>query len=112
MSEPVDDAVWSAIGDPIRRRMLELLLTGGPCTATSLSARLPVTRQAIAKHLGVLDRAGLVRGVTTGREKQYRIDDAQFARAVAQLKAVGETWDARLHRIKQIAEQIQHTKEA
>ena len=103
----VDDDLWSAIGDPTRRRMLDLLLATGAGTATSLSAQLPVTRQAVAKHLGVLDRVGLVEATLAGREKRYRIDEAQLARAVAQLNAVGDTWDARLRRIKQIAEAIQ-----
>jgi DNA-binding transcriptional ArsR family regulator len=106
VSTMVDDALWSAVGDPIRRRMLDLLLAEGGGTATSLSTRLPVTRQAVAKHLVVLDRAGLVHGVTAGREKQYRIDSAQLARAVAQLADVGATWDRRLRRIKEIAEAI------
>ena len=107
MSVLVDDALWSAVGDPTRRRMLDLLLADGAGTATSLSAQLPVTRQAVAKHLVVLDRAGLVYGTTTGRERQYRIDSAQLARAVAQLADVGATWDRRLQRIKEIAEAIQ-----
>ena len=106
MSTVVDDALWSAVGDPIRRRMLDLLLADGGGTATSLSAQLPVTRQAVTKHLVVLDRAGLVHGVTAGREKQYRIDSGQLARAVAQLADVGATWDRRLQRIKEIAEAI------
>ena len=84
----VDDDLWSAIGDPTRRRMLDLLLTAGPGTATSLSEQLPVTRQAVAKHLLVLDQAGLVHGTTAGRERRYQVDQAQLARAVAQL-AVG-----------------------
>ncbi|TWP36245.1 ArsR/SmtB family transcription factor [Leekyejoonella antrihumi] len=103
----IEDDLWSAIGDPTRRRMLDLLLATGLGTATSLSEQLPVTRQAVAKHLGVLDRAGLVHGVTAGRERRYRIDDAQFARAVAQLHAVSNAWDARLRRIKRISEEIQ-----
>ena len=107
MSAVVDDALWSAIGDPTRRRMLDLLLAEGGGTATSLSARLTVTRQAVAKHLAVLDRVGLVHGVTAGREKQYQVDSAQLARAVAQLSDVGATWDRRLRRIKEIAEAIQ-----
>jgi DNA-binding transcriptional ArsR family regulator len=107
----VDDDLWSAIGDPTRRRMLDLLLSGDG-TATSLSEQLPVTRQAVAKHLGVLDRAGLVQVTAAGREMRYRIDDAQFARAVAQLAAVGTAWDARLQRIKRIAEAIQQTRDA
>ena len=105
MTTAVDDDLWSAIGDPTRRRMLDLMLRGDG-TATSLSEQLPVTRQAVAKHLGVLDRVGLVQATAAGREKRYRIDQAQFARAVAQLNDVGRTWDARLSRIKQISESI------
>jgi ArsR family transcriptional regulator, cadmium/lead-responsive transcriptional repressor len=103
----VDDELWSAIGDPTRRRMLDLLLGEGGGTATSLSERLPVTRQAVAKHLVVLDRVGLVHATAIGRERQFRVDPAQLARAVAQLADVGAAWDARLHRIRRIAEQIQ-----
>jgi DNA-binding transcriptional ArsR family regulator len=110
MTVDVDDELWSAIGDPTRRRMLDLLLADGEGTATSLSEHLPVTRQAVAKHLGVLDRAGLVHVTPAGREMRYRVDDAQFARAVAQLAAVGTAWDARLRRIKRIAEAVQRTQ--
>ncbi|MBE8521397.1 winged helix-turn-helix transcriptional regulator [Amycolatopsis sp. H6(2020)] len=107
MSTTVDDDLWSAIGDPTRRRMLDLLLNQGSGTATSLSEHLPVTRQAVAKHLAVLDRAGLVHPHSAGREKQFRVDEEQLARAVAQLTTVGNTWDARLRRIKHIAETIE-----
>nr|WP_258562490.1 metalloregulator ArsR/SmtB family transcription factor [Nocardioides sp. MAH-18] len=106
----VDDDLWSAVGDPTRRRMLDLLLEQGAGTATSLSERLPVTRQAIAKHLVVLDRVGLVHGTTAGRERRYEVDDEQLERAVAQLNAVGSAWDARLARIKRIAEAIAANK--
>ena len=107
MTVVVDDDLWSAIGDPTRRRMLDLLLVDGAGTATSLSERLPVTRQAVSKHLGVLDRAGLVHVTPAGREMRYRVDERQLARAVAQLSAVGSTWDSRLRRIARIAETIQ-----
>lgn len=107
----VDDDLWSAVGDPTRRRMLDLLLADGEGTATSLSAHLPVTRQAVAKHLAVLDRAGLVHSSAAGRERRYQVDEAQLARAVAQLSAVGSAWDARLQRIKRIAEAIQRVKD-
>jgi DNA-binding transcriptional ArsR family regulator len=107
----VDDELWSAIGDPTRRRMLDLLLTEGEGTATTLGRELPVTRQAVAKHLAVLDRVGLVRATPAGREKRYRVDQAQLARAVAQLSAVGSEWDARLQRIKRIAETIRRTQQ-
>lgn len=108
MTVAIDDDLWSAIGEPTRRRMLDLLLETGAGTATSLSGQLPVSRQAVAKHLDVLDRVGLVRATPVGREKRYRVDEAQLGRAVAQLDAVGNTWDARLRRIKQIAEAIQN----
>jgi ArsR family transcriptional regulator, cadmium/lead-responsive transcriptional repressor len=107
MTIAVSDELWSAIGDPTRRRMLDILLVDGFATATTLSDQLPVTRQAVAKHLTVLDRVGLVHVTPAGRERRYRIDDAQLARAVAQLSAVGAEWDDRLRRIKRIAESIQ-----
>jgi ArsR family transcriptional regulator, cadmium/lead-responsive transcriptional repressor len=110
MRTTVDDDLWSAIGDPIRRTMIDLLLAGGTGTATSLSARLPVTRQAVSKHLAVLDRVGLVHAAPVGRERLYEVDEAQLARAVAQLSAVGATWDDRLRRIKQIAEAIERNR--
>jgi len=112
MTVAVDDDLWSAIGDPTRRRMLDLLLAEGAGTATTLSERLPVTRQAVAKHLGVLDRVGLVHVTPSGREMRYRVDEAQLARAVAQLAEVGSTWDARLRRIKRVAEAIQRAQDA
>ena len=110
MGTTVDDDLWSAIGDPTRRTMIDLLLGAGPATATSLSERLPVTRQAVSKHLAVLDRVGLVHAVPAGRERRYQIDEAQLARAVAQLAAVRDTWDARLRRIKRIAEAIKRSR--
>ena len=110
MITTVDDDLWSAIGDPTRRAMIDLLLAGGPGTATSLSERLPISRQAVTKHLTVLDRVGLVHAAPAGRERHYVVDAAQLARAVAQLSAVGATWDARLRRIKRLAEAIERTR--
>jgi predicted transcriptional regulator len=110
MTAAIDDTIWSAVGDPTRRRMLDLLLADDGGTATTLSHHLPVTRQAISKHLGVLHRAGLVHSAAAGREKRYRVDGEQLARAVAQLTTVGATWDARLSRIKSIAESIQRQR--
>ncbi|MBO3735042.1 ArsR/SmtB family transcription factor [Glycomyces niveus] len=111
MSTAVDDDLWSAIGDPTRRRMLDLLLSEGSGTATSLSERLPVTRQAVAKHLAVLDRVGLVHAATAGRERHFRVDAARLARAAAQLEQVGSSWDSRLQRIKRLAETIERQKQ-
>lgn len=107
MTAAVDDDLWSAIGDPTRRRLLDLLLRDDGGTATSLSEGLPVSRQAVAKHLVVLDRVGLVHATAAGRERRFRVDEAQLARAAAQLADVGSTWDARLRRIKHLAEDLQ-----
>jgi DNA-binding transcriptional ArsR family regulator len=102
-----DDALWAAVGDPTRRRVLDALLEHGEATTTTLADGLPVTRQAVAKHLVVLDRVGLVVGRRRGREVRYvvrpeRLDDAAeaMARAAAQ-------WDRRLDRIKRLAESAQ-----
>ena len=111
MTVTIDDDLWSAIGDPTRRQMLDLLLAEGSGTATSLSERLPVTRQAVSKHLVVLDHAGLVQSTAVGRERRYQVDERQLARAAAQLADVGSAWDARLQRIKRIAESIQRAKD-
>ncbi|MGW7685983.1 ArsR/SmtB family transcription factor [Kribbella sp. NPDC054772] len=106
----IDDELWSAIGDPTRRRMLDLLLANGGGTATSLSDQLPVTRQAVAKHLGVLDRAGLVHSTPSGRERRYAVDEDRLARAINQLTDVTDAWDRRLQRIKRIAEAIEQAE--
>lgn len=107
MIAAVDDDLWAALGDPTRRQILDRLLAEGEGTATSLAEHLPVTRQAVAKHLGVLDRVDLVHGQPHGRERRYRVDDVQMARAAQQLRAVGDAWDARLQRIRRIAERIE-----
>jgi DNA-binding transcriptional ArsR family regulator len=102
-----DDALWAAVGDPTRRRVLDALLEHGEATTTTLAQGLPVTRQAVAKHLAVLNNVGLVEGQRSGREVRYvvrpeRLDDAAeaMARAAAQ-------WDRRLARIKRLAESVQ-----
>lgn len=106
----VDDELWSAIGDPTRRRMLDLLLAGDGGTATSLGKQLPVSRQAVSKHLAVMDRVGLVHATPAGRERHFRVDETRLARAAAELSSVGAAWDARLQRIKRIAESLQRTR--
>jgi predicted transcriptional regulator len=111
MSVAVDDELWSAIGDPTRRRMLDLLVNDGTGTATALSHKLPVSRQAISRHLLVLDRAGLVRGSAAGKERRYHIDEEQLARAITQLNDVSTAWDKRLRRIREIAEELQRVSD-
>lgn len=110
ISDDLDDALWAAIGDPTRLRVLDLLLVDGPDTASGLGRQLPVTRQAVAKHLAVLERSGLVHAETVGREVRYGVDPDQFSRACAQVSRIERAWSLRLQRIKTIAETIQRAR--
>jgi DNA-binding transcriptional ArsR family regulator len=104
---PADaDELWSAVGDPTRRRLLDVLLDRGEATATTLAGELPVTRQAVAKHLIVLDRAGLVEGRRRGREVRYAVRPQRLDVATRSMAQVAAGWDARLSAIKRIAESI------
>jgi ArsR family transcriptional regulator, cadmium/lead-responsive transcriptional repressor len=102
--EQVDDDLWSAIGDPTRRRLLDLLLLEGGGTATSLGRQLPVTRQAVAKHLGVLDRAGLLEERRQGREVLFSVRPEPLESASRWLAVVASEWDRRLAALKRLAE--------
>jgi DNA-binding transcriptional ArsR family regulator len=99
-----DDDLWEAMADPTRVKLLDLLVTMGEGTATTLTAEMPISRQAIAKHLGVLERVGLVDGRRRGREVRYEVDQQRLAEATAALSAVARRWDRRLAMIKQLAE--------
>lgn len=101
--EDVDD-LWAAVADPTRRRLLDALLAQGDATATTLARELPVTRQAVAKHLAVLDRAGLVEGGRQGREVRYAVRPERLDLAARSLARVASQWDQRLLAIKRIAE--------
>jgi ArsR family transcriptional regulator, cadmium/lead-responsive transcriptional repressor len=103
---PVADELWSAVGDPTRRRVVDVLLDRGEASATVLAGELPVTRQAVAKHLAVLDRAGLVASRRRGREVRYAIRPQRLDAATRALAQVAAEWDARLSAIKRIAEAL------
>jgi ArsR family transcriptional regulator, cadmium/lead-responsive transcriptional repressor len=103
VSEP--DALWTAVADPTRRRLLDLLLERGEATATSLALELPVSRQAVAKHLAVLDRNGLVDGTREGREVRYAVRPERLEEARRRMADVAAEWERRLDAIKRIAEE-------
>jgi len=108
MSAAVADpepAVFAALGDPTRWRLLGTLAQQGEGTATTLAALLPVSRPAVIKHLGVLDRAGLVTRHRTGREVRYRVEPARLEATARQIAAVAAAWDRRLAALKALAEQ-------
>ena len=97
--------VFAALGDETRWSVLAAL-GEGDASASALAGRLPVSRQAIAKHLAVLEEGGLVEPVRVGREVQYRVLGAQLRETATRLDAIGAQWDRRLATIKEIAENL------
>jgi DNA-binding transcriptional ArsR family regulator len=99
-----EEALVEAVADSSRRRVLDLILTHGDMTPTELAAELPFTRQAVAKHLAVLDRAGLVESRRSGREVHYSVRPEHLDVAARAMAKVAARWDARLDAIKRAAE--------
>jgi len=95
-------AVFAALADPTRRHLLTALAAQGGATATGLAAELPISRQAVAKHLATLGRAGLVSGSRRGREQRFELDPRPLADAAAWLTAVGAEWDTRLADLRKL----------
>lgn len=90
-------AVFVALTDPTRRALLEELARAGPATVTDLARRLPISRQAVAKHLGQLAEAGLITaGEPTGRRHPYRLEPAAIRPAQVWLARLANRWDDRL----------------
>lgn len=97
-------SVLSALADATRRSILDRLVSGDAATATELARDLPVTRQAVSKHLRVLEEAGLVASRREGRESRYAPDPGALDAAAAWVAELSRTWDTRLARLKQQAE--------
>jgi DNA-binding transcriptional ArsR family regulator len=94
------DAVFAALADPTRRRLLGRLSHQRSATATELAASEPVTRQAVVKHLQSLGEAGLVTPSREGREVRYALTPAPLEDAVGWMVTVGAQWDRRLARLR------------
>ena len=95
--------VFAALGDETRWSILSAL-GEGDASASTLAGRLPVSRQAIAKHLAVLEEVGVVESIRVGREVQYRVIGSQLSTTARRLDAIGAEWDRRLAAIKELAE--------
>jgi ArsR family transcriptional regulator, cadmium/lead-responsive transcriptional repressor len=102
-TEP-DDQLWSAIADPSRRRVLDLLVRGGEASASSLADEVPFSRQAVSKHLVVLEEVGLISRRKQGREVLYRVEAARLDQATRAMAELASRWDRRLDAIKKLAE--------
>ncbi len=99
----VDD-VLAALADPTRRGLLDAVAARGSASASALAEEFPVSRQAIVKHLAVLERAGLVVGHRSGREVRFAVRSAPLDATAAWMARLAADWDARLAAIKRIAE--------
>jgi DNA-binding transcriptional ArsR family regulator len=97
------DATFFALADPTRREVVSLLATTPTVTASELTRRFPLTRQAIAKHLAALAAAGLVTATRAGRETRYRLTPEPLDAAAAWLADVGGAWDERLDALARLA---------
>ncbi|WP_192625707.1 metalloregulator ArsR/SmtB family transcription factor [Microbacterium hydrocarbonoxydans] len=95
--------VFAALADETRWSILQAL-GEADASASALAVRLPVSRQAIAKHLSVLQEVGLVEPIRVGREVRFRVLGAELAATAARLDAIGREWDRRLAAIKELAE--------
>jgi DNA-binding transcriptional ArsR family regulator len=94
------DAVFAALADPTRRRMIEILAGRPTETATGFAAELPITRQAVTKHLKTLRRARLVHAARAGRETRYALDANALGEVSEWVRLVGAEWDERLRRLE------------
>jgi ArsR family transcriptional regulator, cadmium/lead-responsive transcriptional repressor len=96
--------VFAALADPTRRAVFERLSARGPASASALARELPVSRQAIAKHLAVLDDAGLVERRSAGRAVEYRASPDALGEVASWMARVGTEWDDRLRNLRKAAE--------
>ncbi len=96
--------LFAALAEPHRRQLLEHLGTHGIATATTLAAELPVTRQAVAQHLAVLESVNLVSSARSGRERRYTVHVEPLMAAAGWMTMVAAQWDTRLAAIKALAE--------
>ena len=99
MSDPTG-RVFDALADPNRRYVLEALAERDTATATELATELPVTRQAVAKHLAALNEAGLVESRREGRETRYELTPEPLGEAMDWIASVGAEWDTRLRALR------------
>ena len=104
MAAQADDELWSAIADPSRRRVLDLLVSHGDVSASWLASQVPFTRQAVSKHLTVLEETGLVSRRKQGREVLYQVDASRLDHATQAMADLAARWDQRLNAIKRLAE--------
>lgn len=98
------DAVFAALSDPTRRALLEVLAETGGTTQSRLAAGLPITRQAVSRHLAVLEEAGLAQSSVSGRERRYAVAPEGLAEVEAWIARAEQRWAGRLEALKAFVE--------
>jgi DNA-binding transcriptional ArsR family regulator len=101
-------SVFAALGDKTRLKLVARLCAGEPMSIARLTDGTRVTRQAITKHLNVLEGAGVVRGIRSGRERLWQLEPGQVAEARRCLDLISAQWDAALARLKLAVERDLH----
>jgi DNA-binding transcriptional ArsR family regulator len=96
--------VFAALGDETRLRLVARLSSGGPMSITRLTSGFPMTRQAITKHLRVMEEAGLVHSTPRGRESVWELEEKRLAEARRHLQTISAQWDETLGRLKAFVE--------
>jgi DNA-binding transcriptional ArsR family regulator len=104
MTTEPDDELWSAVADPSRRRVLDLLVRHGDASASWLAGQVPFSRQAVSKHLVVLEQTGLISRRKKGREVLYQVDVGRLDQATSAMAELARQWDGRLDALKRLAE--------
>jgi DNA-binding transcriptional ArsR family regulator len=100
-------AVFAALGDPTRLGLVARLCAGGPLSIARLTEGTDVTRQAVTKHLHVLQEAGLVRSLRHGRESVWEMESRRLEAARRYLEQISQRWDAALLRLRRTVEDVE-----
>lgn len=104
MTTQADDQLWSAVAEPSRRRVLDLLISNGEVSASWLAERVPFSRQAVSKHLVLLEEAGLVSRRKQGKEVLFQVQADRLDQATRAMADLAARWDQRLSAVKRLAE--------
>lgn len=99
-----NEALWAAFSEPTRRQLIDILLGKGQATASSLAEVMPISRQAVSKHMTVLLDAGLITSEKKGKEMRYSVRSEGLREAASEMSLAAQNWDKRLLLIKQLAE--------
>jgi DNA-binding transcriptional ArsR family regulator len=105
---PAAATIFAALGDPVRLAIVARLCGDGPLPTIQLKQGTRLSRQAVTKHLQILEHVGLVRSDRVGRDRSWRIEEGQLAKTGAYLEQISALWEARLERLRSFVEDEAH----